>query len=126
MEEKRRFKRLPVHLALEISELFNQDNNIIRDLNTEIHVFDISKAGIGFTSPAFLPEDYYFNATITLGSTNQKVLTVVKILNRVETDGNLYRYGCEFVGLAGIFDKIFKIYEHSLFEDCNIQQESDA
>ncbi len=110
MEEKRRYKRLPIQLNLEVSEVFKQDNNVITDLNAEIHVFDISKAGIGFTTSTYLPKGYYFNATITLEQAEQKLLTVVKILNVSELEDGVYRYGCEFVGLAGIFDYLFDDY----------------
>lgn len=111
MEEKRRYKRLPIQLNLEVSEVFKQDNNVIENLNAEIHVFDISKAGIGFTTSTYLPEGYYFNATIILEDSDQKILTVVKILNVFEMEDGNYRYGCEFVGLAGIFNYLFDDYE---------------
>lgn len=114
MEEKRRYKRLPVKLNLEVSEVFKQDNDVISDLNTEIDVFDISKAGIGFTAATYIPIGYYFNATIVLDSSDQKILTVVKILHRAEREDGVYRYGCEFVGLAGIFDFVFEDYEKAL------------
>ena len=114
MYEKRRYKRLPIQLNLEVSQLFKQDNNIIPDLNAEIHVFDINQAGIGFTTTAYLPEGYYFNATIVLESSEQKILTVVKILNVTELDDGRYRYGCEFVGLAGIFNYVFDDYAKML------------
>ena len=90
MHEKRRYKRLPIQLNLEVSEVFKQDNNIISDLNAEIHVFDISKAGIGFTTQTYLPEGYYFNATIILENSDQKILTVVKILNVTQLDDGNY------------------------------------
>ena len=111
MEEKRKYKRLPINLKLEVSEVFKQDNDVIRDLNAEIEVFDISKNGIGFTTTTLIPEGYYFNATMTLESTEQKLLTVVKILHRFEMPEGKYRYGCEFTGMAGIFDFVFKEYE---------------
>lgn len=114
MQEKRRYKRLPIQLKLEVSEVFKQDNDVIRDLNAEILVFDISKAGIGFTASTFIPEGYYFNATIVLESSEQKILTVVKILHREKVEDELYRYGCEFTGLAGIFDAVFEAYEKSI------------
>lgn len=116
MQEKRRYKRLPIQLSLEVSEVFKQDNDVIRDLNAAIHVFDISRAGIGFTTSTFLPEEYYFNATIILETSDQKILTVVKILHRTLLEDNLYRYGCEFTGLAGIFDSIFEEYEQKFDE----------
>lgn len=114
MEEKRRLKRLPIELTLDVSEVFKQDNEVIQDLNTEIHVFDITKLGIGFTTPTYIPEGYYFNATIILKPSEQKILTVVKILHREKLEGDRYRYGCEFTGLASIFDFVFDEYEHSL------------
>ena len=111
MKEKRKHKRLPIQLKLEISEVFKQDNDVIDDLNAKISVFDISKAGMGFTTTSFIPPDYYFNATILLENSEQKLLTVVKILYRQNLEDGLYRYGCEFVGLAGIFDSVFDDYE---------------
>ena len=117
MEEKRRYKRLPIQLNLEVSEVFKQDNNKISNLNAEIHVFDISKAGIGFTTSTYLPEGYYFNATIVLESSEQKILTVVKILNVFQMPDGNYRYGCEFVGLAGIFNYVFDDYAKLIHED---------
>lgn len=116
MEEKRKYRRLPIDLNLDVSEIFKQDNDVIRDLNTEIEVFDISKAGIGFTTSTFIPEGYYFNATIIFNTSDQKILTVVKILHRTKIDENKYRYGCEFTGLASIFDSFFDEYEHALEE----------
>lgn len=116
MVEKRRYKRLPIKLQLEVSEVFKQDNDVIADLNAEIEVFDISKAGIGFRTSTMIPEGYYFNATILMENTKQKILTVVKILRRMDDTDNTYRYGCEFVGLAGIFDSVFDEYAKSIGE----------
>lgn len=117
MQEKRRYKRLPIELQLEVSEVFKQDNDVIRDLNTAINVVDISKAGIGFTTSTYIPEGYYFNATIVLKTSEQKILTVVKILHREKVSDEDYRYGCEFIGLAGIFDSVFEDYEKALLEN---------
>lgn len=114
MQEKRRYKRLPIKLQLEISELFKQDNEVIKDLDAAIEVFDISKAGIGFTSQSYIPEGYYFNATIVMENSDQKILTVVRTLHRTSLNDNLYRYGCEFTGMAGIFDSVFEDYEKSI------------
>ena len=116
MEEKRRYKRLPIDLTLEVSEVFKQDHDIIENLDAQINIFDISKAGIGFTTSTFIPEGYYFNATIIFKNSNQKILTVVKILYRRQLDNGLYHYGCEFTGLAGIFDSVFSDYEKSIEE----------
>lgn len=114
MEERRRYKRLPIKLELEVSEVFKQDNNVIKDLNAEIDVVDISKSGIGFCTSSIIPVGYYFNATILMENTDQKLLTVVKILRRTEDGENNFHYGCEFVGLASIFHSVFDDYEKSI------------
>lgn len=116
MEEKRRSRRLPIQLQLDVSEVFKQDNDIIKDLNAEIEVFDISKHGIGFTTTTDIPEGYYFNATIVFENTEQKLLTVVKILHRSQLEDGKYRYGCEFTGMASIFDFVFDEYEQHVDE----------
>ena len=64
MEEKRRFKRIPIEMKLEISSLFKQDNIKLSDISAPIRVTDISKGGIGFTSANDLPIGYYFNSCI--------------------------------------------------------------
>ncbi|MBR6222080.1 MAG: PilZ domain-containing protein [Lachnospiraceae bacterium] len=114
--EKRKFRRLPIKLDLEVSSLFKQDNELIGNLDAELEVFDISKAGIGFTTTSELPTGYYFNATIEFNSPDEKILTVVKILYSALADEetNLKRYGCEFVGLAPILYSFFDNYEEKL------------
>ncbi len=112
--EKRKYKRLPIHLSLEVSSLFRQNNELISDLDSQIDVFDISKAGIGFTTTSILPTGYYFNTTIEFESEENKLLTVVKILYSAVNDDGTRRYGCEFVGLAPIFYYIFDEYEEKI------------
>jgi len=112
--EKRRSKRLDVDLTLNISNLFKQDNVFIKNIDSPIHVENISKHGIGFTSKAVLPMGYYFNAKIRLGSENSLLYTVVKIMRTFETEDDSIFYGCEFIGLAPILDFIFDDYESSI------------
>lgn len=64
IKERRRYKRLPINLTLEIDEIFKQDNVIVSNIGASITVFDISKSGIGFVSEANLPIGYYFRGTI--------------------------------------------------------------
>ena len=64
MQEKRRNKRIPIHLKLEISSLFNQDNGLVEITNTPIEVIDISRTGIGFITESMLPTGFYFNACL--------------------------------------------------------------
>lgn len=114
MEEKRKNKRLPIKIKLEVSNLFKQDGIKIDSLDTEIEVFDISKAGIGFMSVTKLPIDYYFNATIEFDNSDDIILSVVKILYRTEIGSYGYRYGCEFIGLPSMYDHIFDEYGATL------------
>ena len=53
--EKRKAERLPVDLILGVSELFKQDNEVIKNVNAPIEVVDISRRGIGFHSESDLP-----------------------------------------------------------------------
>ena len=108
MQEKRKNVRLPIKLKLEVSNLFKQDGVKIENLDAEIEVFDISKAGIGFMSLSKLPVNYYFNATIEV------ILSVVKILYVTPIGNAGYRYGCEFVGLPSMYDYIFEEYAQNL------------
>lgn len=115
MQEKRKDKRLPVFsMKLEISSLFKQDNEIIKNLDAPIDVENISKGGIGFSSKTDIPLGYYFNACIQLGNEEAKLYCVVKIIRRsIRQDGTIF-YGCELVGLAPVFTYIFEEYENAL------------
>ena len=112
MIEMRREKRWPAKLELEISTLFKQDNVKVENINAPIKVFDISKAGIGFTSESVLPIGYYFNARLVLGKTDALNCVVRIIRQQKKEDG--YVYGCEIVGTASIMDYVFNNYAASL------------
>ncbi|MGN0435962.1 MAG: PilZ domain-containing protein [Wujia sp.] len=114
MQEKRKYERLPIKLKLEVSNLFKQDGIRIDSIDTEIEVFDISKAGIGFMSESKLPVNYYFNATLEFETTDEIILSVVKILYCTPIGESGYRYGCEFVGLPSMYDHIFEEYASTL------------
>ena len=110
MDEKRKFKRLPLELELNISELFKQDYNMIPGLNESIEVTNISKAGIGFICANELPIGYYFDSKIQLP--DKHFFSVIKIVRCEQTDKG-YIIGCEFVGLADILSKSVDEYEAS-------------
>lgn len=115
MDEKRRSRRLPVELFLEISSLFKQDNVKVENMHAPIEVINVSKHGIGFKTQSVLPVGYYFNARLQLGDSESVLNCVLRILRGEpceEEDG--YEYGSEFVGLAPILDFIFDEYEASL------------
>lgn len=107
MEEQRKSKRLHVDMALNISDIFKQDNVKIENINAPIRVTNISKLGIGFETEATLPVGYYFNAKINLGNSESNLYTVVRIIRAEGTPYGMY-YGCEFIGLAPVLDIIFE------------------
>lgn len=112
MIDRRRYKRLPIELHLEVDEVFKQDYVVIKDLNASVSVFDISKNGIGFISEASLPLGYYFRGRINLGD-NDFFHVVIQII-RAHITENKKVYGAEFVGLAPFLaDKVDK-YEKAL------------
>lgn len=115
MAEKRRYKRLPLKLTLEVSSLFNQSEKLSIG-NAEFNVFNISKSGIGFTTTTQLPLNYYFNAKIEFNGVKDKLRYVVKIIRTEQLENGEYLYGCEFVGLAHIYDYLFDQYEAQIDE----------
>jgi hypothetical protein len=115
MQERRRAKRMPITLSLEISNLYKQDNVLVGNLHAPIEVINISKDGIGFCSESVLPIGYYFNANINLGK-EDTLHSVVKILRSQPGEDNLTTYGCEFVGMPAILSYLFDEYDETLKE----------
>lgn len=119
MIDRRRYKRLPIELHLEVDEMFKQDNIVIKDLNASVSVFDISKSGIGFLSEASLPLGYYFRGRINLGD-NDFFYVVLQIIRAHIKDGKKM-YGAEFVGLAPFLADKVDLYEKKMnFEENKI------
>ena len=113
VKDRRRYKRLPIELHLEVDEVFKQDYIVVRDLNTSVSVFDISRNGIGFISEGSLPLGYYFRGRINL-SDGDFFYVVLQIVRAHIIENNNKVYGAEFVGLAPFLaDKVDK-YEKKL------------
>ncbi len=108
MEERRKFKRLPIDMKLNIESLYKQDEEY-DEKNVAIEFTDISKSGIGFKSFVDLPLGFYFNGRIELDD-DKKFYGVMKIVRKEERD-NQYHYGCEFVGLADILSGCLDDYD---------------
>jgi hypothetical protein len=113
MEERRRAKRMPIILSLEISNLYKQDNVQVSDLHAPIDVMDISKTGIGFKSKSILPIGYYFNANINLGN-DDTLHCVVQIIRSQPAEDGITAYGCQFVGMAEVLSYVFDEYDKKL------------
>jgi hypothetical protein len=97
--ERRKYVRLPIELALEVEEVFKQDYVVIKDVGASVEVVNISRDGIGFLSMAGLPNGYYFNGTINFGG-GDFFRVVIQILRSTDIGGNRKLYGAAFVGLA--------------------------
>lgn len=117
MQEKRRSKRLPIQLELVVSKLFKQEATATVEVNKPIHVMDISKLGIGFISENEFPVNYYFNARLELGSPENSLYCVIRIIRKQPKEEGGFSYGCEFVGLAPVLCTIFDEYEKALAEE---------
>lgn len=122
VKDRRRYKRLPIELHLEVDEVFKQDYVIIKDLNTSVLVYDISRNGIGFMSEGSLPMGYYFRGRINLGN-GDFFYVVLQIVRAHITENKNKVYGAEFVGLAPFLaDKVDK-YEKKLSKGEAIHEE---
>jgi hypothetical protein len=116
MIERRKAKRMPVTLSLEILNLYKQDNVQVSNIHAPIEVVNISKTGLGFISESVLPIGYYFNANINLG--NDDILhSVIQIIRSQPMEDKKTLYGCEFVGMASILSYIFDEYDSKISEE---------
>ena len=105
MVDKRRHKRVKVKLNLVVSNIFDQNADMIK-IDSPIEVKDVSRSGIGFITKSILPMNYYFNAARTFDDEDSILYSVVKII-RCEALEDEYSYGCEFVGMAPVLGYIF-------------------
>lgn len=119
MEERRRDKRMPVSLSLEILNLYKQDNVFVENLYAPIEVVNISKSGMGFITESVLPLGYYFNANINLLNNEDTIRGVIKIIRQQSLEDGKTMYGCEFVGMADILSYIFDEYDKIISEKNN-------
>lgn len=104
--ERRRHRRLPLNLTIEVSKLYKQDYISLDNINVDIEVVDISKSGIGFCTKKELPIDYYFDSKIELGESDF-FYAVIKIVRSQQLADGSFNYGAQFVGLAPFLaDKI--------------------
>lgn len=119
--EKRRSKRIPITMHLDVSSLFKQDNVHVKNINAPIEITDISRNGIGFVTKSVLPIGFYFNSRLEFEKKNDSLNCVVQIVRRKQKDDGTTLYGCEFVGMPSIFDDIENEYlkNHSDDEKMN-------
>jgi hypothetical protein len=118
--EKRRSKRIPVRLELTISKLFKQCDIEKIETAVPITVTDVSRQGIGFRSKGNFPVDYYFNAKLELGDSENVLFCVVQIIRKQDHEDGEFAYGCQFIGLASVLNYIFDDFERKAEENGTI------
>lgn len=107
MEEQRRAKRTLIHMSLEVSSVFKQGNVRASHIHAPIEIQNISRNGIGFATESILPIGYYFGAKLNFLETGKSLKCVVRIVRQSKDKEGRNFNGCEFVGLAPVFDYIF-------------------
>jgi len=107
MEEQRRAKRTPIQMSLDVYSVFKQGNIRARYIHAPIEIRNISRNGMGFTTESILPIGYYFDAKLNFLETGKSLKCVVRIVRQSKEEDGKYFYGCEFVGMAPVFDYIF-------------------
>lgn len=115
--EKRRSKRIPITMHLDVSSLFKQDNVHVKNINAPIEITDISRNGIGFVTKSVLPIGFYFNSRLEFEKKNDSLNCVVQIVRRKQKDDGTTLYGCEFVGMPSIFDYIVDDIENEYLKN---------
>jgi c-di-GMP-binding flagellar brake protein YcgR len=116
MKDRRRYKRLPIELHLEVDEVFKQDYIVIQNLNASVSVFDISKSGMGFISEASLPLGFYFRGRINLGD-GDFFFVVIQVVRAHISENDTKVYGAEFVGLAPFLADKVDHYERRMNQE---------
>lgn len=107
MEEQRKSKRVKITMSLKVSSLFKQDNVKVENLDAPIEIQNVSKTGLGFATESVLPIGYYFNAKLEFQESGESLHCVVRIVRQDKCADGRNFYGCEFVGMASVFDYIF-------------------
>lgn len=116
MDDRRRAKRMPFTVSLEINNLYKQDNVLVTDIQAPIEVIDISKTGLGFVTTSVLPLGFYFDANINLNNNDSVLHCVIQIIRSQVTENAETMYGCSFVGMADILSFIFEEYDMKVAE----------
>lgn len=111
MNDKRRNKRMDMNVILRINNLSLEDEK--KGLNNvEIHTFNISRDGMGFTSEVELPEDGFFDTDVEIW-TKETFHAIIKIVRKSKLEHG-WEYGCVFLGLGEMDAYRIDVYQLSL------------
>ena len=111
MEEKRRNKRLDLDVSVQLERLDEDGVTTLKYIHVD--VTDISRSGLGFTSRQELAVGTYYDTKIQIW-TKEVVDAVVEIV-RCDKYGDVYKYGCVFIGMTDV--DALKIDIYQIFND---------
>ena len=94
--ERRKSKRLPLEVSIELEKLEIEDIITVKYLTVE--VMNLSRSGLAFKSRQELKIGSYYDTKIQIW-TKEILETVVEIVRMNEEDG-MFVYGCSFVGMT--------------------------
>ena len=94
--ERRKSKRLPLDVSIELEKLEIEDIITVKYLTVE--VINLSRSGLAFKSQHELKIGSYYDTRIQIW-TKEILDTVIEIVRVNEEDG-MYVYGCSFVGMT--------------------------
>ena len=96
MQEKRRHKRLDLHVELEL-ERINGGNGVTTLKYAHVDVTNVSRSGIGFNTEQYLEKGTYYNIKLQIW-TKEVIDAIIEIVRRNVTEDG-YNYGAEFIGM---------------------------
>lgn len=78
MVDKRRHKRVKVKLNLVVSNIFDQNADMIK-IDSPIEVKDVSRSGIGFITKSILPMNYFLMPHLLLTMRTPSFTALLKL-----------------------------------------------
>ena len=112
MEEKRKHKRLELDVSVQLERLDEEGVTTLKYVHVD--VCDISRSGIGFKSAQKLETGTYYDAKIQIW-TKEVVDAVIEIVRCDRQQGDMYKYGCIFIGMTDV--DALKIDIYQIFND---------
>lgn len=112
--EKRRSKRTDISVNISLRQLGDNYVSGFAHDTVEVHVIDISRDGIAFTSEHEFKVNSFYDTIITLEN-KESIATVIEII-RSRNDGDKdTTYGCRFVGINT--EDQFKIETYQIVDE---------
>lgn len=115
MSERRRNRRMNLTSRLILGRVDEAQDEV------EIEVTNVSRTGVGFTSPSPLAIGGVYEGYLTIW-TKEVIHAFIEIV-RIEKKEDGYEYGGIFVGMPDLDTKRIEIYE--AFEDAEFEIEED-